>query len=85
MQLYTRTRLINCPYNELEFTLRTHHVLHLFTYFLVYIQKAQHYADILTNGLRSKHRWFGGWDIGRRLPFVLVSYFAVQPSVTLVS
>ena len=35
----------------------------------------------------SKHRWWGGWDIGRRLPFVVIGYFIVlaRPSLVLVS
>ena len=50
------------------------------------LQRFQHYADVLTKGLKSKHRWFGGWDLGRRLPFVTISFFAVlaRPSLLLV-
>ena len=44
----------------------------------------QQYADILTKGLRLKHRWFGGWDVGRRLPFIIISLITVQPSVAVV-
>ena len=50
------------------------------------LQRFQHYADVLTKGLKNKHRWFGGWDLGRRLPFVTISFFAVlaRPSLLLV-
>ena len=50
-------------------------------------QKYKHYADVLTIGLKDKHSWFGGWDIARRLPFVLIAFFVVlgRPSIILVS
>lgn len=53
----------------------------------LYTQRFQHYADILTKGLRKSRRWFGGWDIGRRLPFVFFGYFlgVARPSLVLVS
>ena len=52
-----------------------------------YSQRFQQYADVLTEGLRSDRRWFGGWDLGRRLPFVIIGYFTVQarPSLVIVS
>jgi hypothetical protein len=48
-------------------------------------QRFQQYADVLTKGLRPQHRWWGGWDIGRRLPFVFVGFFLVllRPSLVL--
>lgn len=51
-----------------------------------FMQYFQHYADILTKGLKKQHRWFGGWDIGRRLPFVFFGYFlgVARPSLVLV-
>ena len=51
------------------------------------LQKYKHYADVLTIGLKDKHSWFGGWDIARRLPFVLIAFFVVlgRPSIILVS
>ena len=50
------------------------------------LQQFQHYADVLTDGLKYKHSWFGGWDIARRLPFVLIGFFVVlgRPSIILV-
>ena len=59
-------------------------ILHLYCY--CSLQRFQHYADVLTKGLKNKHRWFGGWDLGRRLPFVTISFFAVlaRPSLLLV-
>ena len=59
-------------------------ILHLYCYYS--LQRFQHYADVLTKGLKNKHRWFGGWDLGRRLPFVTISFFAVlaRPSLLLV-
>lgn len=48
-------------------------------------QRFQHYADVLTKELKQQHRWWGGWDIGRRLPFVFIAYFVVlaRPSLVL--
>ena len=50
-------------------------------------QRFQQYADVLTKGLKTKHHWWGGWDIGRRLPFVIIAFFIVllRPSIVLVS
>ncbi|KAL5515915.1 hypothetical protein EMCRGX_G001160 [Ephydatia muelleri] len=42
------------------------------------------YVDVLTEGLCTKCRWWGGWDIGRRLPFVFVAYLVVFETPTLV-
>ena len=41
---------------------------------------------MLTKGLKKERRWFVGYDIARRLPFVLIGYFTVQarPSLVLV-
>ena len=41
---------------------------------------------MLTDGLKHRHLWWGGWDIGRRLPFVVISFFVVlsRPSLVLV-
>ncbi len=49
-------------------------------------QYFQAYADVLTDGLTARHLWWGGWDIGRRLPFVVISFFVVlsRPSLVLV-
>ena len=48
-------------------------------------QRFQQYVDVLTKGLQNKHRWWAGWDIGRRLPFVFVAYLVVlgRPSLVL--
>lgn len=53
----------------------------------VLLQKFQHYADVLIDGLKDEHRWWGGWDIFRRLPFVVISFCFVygRPSLILVS
>lgn len=58
------------------------HVLLLHNY--IHSQRFQHYADVLTKELHASRRWFGGWDIGRRLPFVFFVYIAVLPSLALV-
>ena len=50
----------------------------------LYLQRFQQYADVLTKDLHASRRWFGGWDIGRRLPIVFFSYIAMLPSVALV-
>ena len=36
---------------------------------------------------QAEHSWFEGWDIARRLPFVLIAFFVVlgRPSIILVS
>ena len=52
-----------------------------------HVQKFQHYADVLTKDLKTDQRWWGGWDIGRRLPFVFLGYLLVvsSPSIVLVN
>ena len=51
------------------------------------LQQFQHYSDVLTEGLKKEHRWWGGWEIGRRVLFIIISYFIVltRPSLILVS
>jgi len=51
------------------------------------MQRFQQFADVLTKGLQQKHRWWGGWDIGRRIIFILMSFFyqEFRPSIVLVS
>ncbi|CAI8015363.1 hypothetical protein GBAR_LOCUS9518 [Geodia barretti] len=50
-------------------------------------QRFKQYADILTKGVQPRHWWWGGWDIGRRLPFVFFGFFLVllRPSLVLAS
>ena len=49
-------------------------------------QNFQAYADVLTDGLKDRHLWWGGWDIARRIPFVFCSFFVAiaRPSLILV-
>ncbi|XP_019851702.1 PREDICTED: uncharacterized protein LOC109581757 [Amphimedon queenslandica] len=41
------------------------------------------FADVLTDGLKDNRRLWGGWDVGRRLIFVFISFFVVieRPSL----
>lgn len=92
LALYRSCSLV-CGYNQLS---AGYHNLYChcdYTYvnccelFVYSLQMFQHYADVLTQGLKTKHRWWGGWDLGRRLPFVVIAAFIVhvRPSVILVS
>ena len=50
------------------------------------LQQFQHFADVLTVGFKTERLWYPGWDLGRRLPFVFISFFQVlaRPSLILV-
>ena len=35
------------------------------------LQRTQAFTDVITDGLRLKMRWWGGWDLLRRLAFTV--------------
>ena len=37
------------------------------------MQKMKHFADVFTRGLHPKFGWYSGWDLLRRVYFVLVA------------
>ena len=40
---------------------------------VLFLQKAKHFADVFARGLHPKFGWYSGWDLLRRVYFVLVA------------
>lgn len=66
-----------------EISLMPRHLSYHVLIEVLFSQKFQQYADVLTEGLRPKHRWFGGWDIGRRFLFIVLGA-SIPPQYALV-